>query len=143
MIRFCCDTNVLIAACCPWHDHHDPSRREIDRRRSGGEEMVVAAHSVIEMYSVLTRIPRWRMSPEDASTLIRSNLEGVPDIQLPTAEVWKALEQAAQFGIRGGRIHDALIARCAIRGGASTLLTWNRRDFTLFAGEIQLLRPAP
>ena len=105
--------------------------------------MVVAAHSVIEMYSVLTRIPRWRMSPEDASTLIRSNLEGVPDIQLPTAEVWKALEQAAQVGIRGGRIHDALIARCAIRGGAATLLTWNRRDFTLFAGEIQLLRPAP
>lgn len=105
--------------------------------------MMVAAHSVVEMYSVLTRIPRWRMSPRDASTLIRSNLDGVPDVQLPLGEVWKALEEAAQFGIRGGRIHDALIARCAIRGRASTLLTWNLRDFTPFAGEIRLLRPVP
>ena len=83
------------------------------------------------------------MSPEDASTLIRANLDGVPDIQLSTGEVWEALEQAARFRIRGGRIHDALIARCAIRGGASTLLTWNLRDFALFAGEIQVLRPVP
>ena len=142
MIRFCCDTNVLIAAYCPWHDHHEPSRREIDRLRAGKADLVVAAHSLIEMYSVLTRIPQWRMSPEDALTLIRSNLEGVQTIQLAADEVWDTLDRAQHLGIRGGRIHDVLIARCALRGGATTLLTWNDRHFSSFASQIRVLRPS-
>ena len=140
MIRFCCDTNVLIAACCPWHDRHEPSHREIDRRRVGKEELVVATHSLIEMYSVLTRIPRWRMSPDDAATLIHSNFDGVRSVQLGADEVWDTLDQAPRLGVRGGRIHDALIARGAILGGATTLLTWNVRHFSGFAG-IRVLEP--
>lgn len=104
---------------------------------------MVAAHSLIEMYSVLTRVPRWRMSPEDAWTLIHANLEGVRAISLSGGDVWEALDQATRLGIRGGRIHDALIARCAIHGGATTLLTWNLRHFSLFASEIQVLQPSP
>lgn len=141
MIRFCCDTNVLIAAYCQWHGHHEPSRREIDRRRAGKAELVVAAHSLIEMYSVLTRIPQWRMSPEDALTLMHSNLDGVQTVQLAADEVWDTLDQAPHLGIRGGRIHDVLIARCAIRGGATTLLTWNARHFSSFESQIRVLRP--
>ena len=142
MIRFCCDTNVLIAAYSPWHKHHESSRGEIGERQAAEEELVVAAHSLIEAYSVLTRIPQWRMSPEDAMTLLHANLDGVQIIQLPADEVWETLDQAPQFGIRGGRIHDALIARSAIHGGAATLLTWNVRHFSCFESEIRVLRPS-
>ena len=103
---------------------------------------MVAAHSLIEAYSVLTRFPQWRMSPEDAATLLHANLDGVPIIQLPPDEVWETLDRAPQFGIRGGRIHDALIARCAIHGGAATLLTWNVRHFSGLGSEIRVLRPS-
>ena len=101
----------------------------------------MAAHPLIEMYSVLTRVPRWRMSPEDAATLIHSNLDGVPTLQFAADEVRDTLDHAAHRGIRGGRIHDALIARCAIRGGATTLLTWNVRRFASFEDQIQVRRP--
>ena len=143
MTRFCCDTNVLIAAACPWHVHHQSSRSAIDRRRGTGEELVVGAHSLVEMYSVLTRIPEWRMRPKDAAALIRANFGDVPIVQLPVREVWKSLEEAPQHGVQGGRIHDALIARCAIHGGASTLLTWNVRHFSVFATEIHVTQPPP
>ncbi len=142
MIRFCCDTNVLIAATCSWHVHHPSSRREMDRRRGAGEELVVVAHSLIEMYSVLTRIPRWRMRAGDAVRLIRVNFRDVPVLQLPASEVWRALDESPQQGIQGGRIHDALIARSAIHGGAATLLTWNVRHFSAF-GDIRVVQPAP
>ena len=75
-------------------------------------------------------------------TLLHANLDGVQIIQLPADEVWETLDRAPQFGIRGGRIHDALIARCAIHGGATTLLTWNVRHFSSFGSEIRVLRPS-
>lgn len=142
MIRFCCDTNVLIAATCPWHQHHLRSLSAIDGRRGAGEQLVVASRSLIEMYSVLTRIPRWRMAPEDATALIQGNFQDVPVIQLAVSEVWEVLDEAPRRGVKGGRIHDALIARSAIHGGATTLLTWNLRHLSVFA-EIRVLEPPP
>jgi predicted nucleic acid-binding protein len=108
-----------------------------------GEELVVGAHSLVEMYSVLTRIPEWRMAPRDATALIRANFGDVPIIELPVREVWKSLDEAPRQGVRGGRIHDALIARCAIHGGATTLLTRNVRRFSVFAAELQVTAPPP
>ena len=103
----------------------------------------MGAHSLVEMYSVLTRIPEWRIPPRDATALIRANFGDVPIVQLPVPEVWKSLDEAPDQGVRGGRIHDALIARCAIHGGATTLLTWNVRHFSVFATGIRVMQPPP
>ena len=39
------------------------------------------------------------------------------------------------------RGEDALIATAALKAGASTILTWNRRNFEPFAGDIRIESP--
>ena len=57
----------------------------------------------------------------------------------PTAH---CLRQAAKDAVTGGRTYDAVIARCARRAGASTLLTFNARHFLSFAtGELAVVVP--
>lgn len=141
MSRFLCDTNVLIASACSWHAHHVPSLREINRRAQAGQEFLVAAHSLVELYSVLTRIPHRRLLPSDAVELIRLNCEDATIVTLPRAETWNLLNDAAERHMRGGQTYDALTAHCAIRGRATTLLTWNVRHFAAFGSRIQVLRP--
>ncbi len=38
-------------------------------------------------------------------------------------------------------MYDALIAAAAFKAGASAILTWNRRNFEPFAGDIQIESP--
>ena len=74
MTRFVPDTNCMIAAVCTWHEHHDRAAEEIERRLERGETLFVAAHTLVEAYSVLTRLPPpYRLSPTDAFALIEAN----------------------------------------------------------------------
>jgi hypothetical protein len=41
-----------------------------------------------------------------------------------------ALESAAASGISGGAIYDALLARCAVKGKAEVIYTWNVKYYT-------------
>ncbi len=49
MISYLLDTSCLVAAVCAWHRHHDATRREIERRDTAGEKLVLAAHSLAEV----------------------------------------------------------------------------------------------
>lgn len=70
MPRFLPDTNCMVAALCDWHVHHERAAGEIRRRLTDGEAMVIAAPTVIETYSVLTRLPPpHRLSPTEAHAL--------------------------------------------------------------------------
>jgi hypothetical protein len=43
------------------------------------------------------------------------------------------LRAAPKAGIAGGRTHDAVIVRCAVKAKASTLLTFNEHHFRALA----------
>ena len=61
------DTSVLISAMLPDHVHHALTRPWLERAKDGAFELVVAGHSLAEVYSVLTRLPRKpRISAVDA-----------------------------------------------------------------------------
>ena len=57
--------------------------------------------------------------------------------------MWTTIREAERLGIVGGRTYDALIARAAVKAGASTLLTRNVRDFSTFAQEVRIETPRP
>ena len=57
MPGFLADTTCIVAALREWHEHYEPAAAEIERRRARGETMFLAAPSLIETYSVLTRLP--------------------------------------------------------------------------------------
>ena len=66
MARYLCDTSALVAAVSTWHERHDRTRTELQRRTDAGEELVLAAHSLVETYAVLTRLPGHRLRVDDA-----------------------------------------------------------------------------
>ena len=86
MTRYLCDTSALIAAVSSWHEHHDRTCVEIERRKRSNEELVIAAHSLAETYAVLTRLlAPHRLRAADAIALIESNWRDTPIMHLAEA----------------------------------------------------------
>ena len=50
--------------------------------------------------------------------------------------MWGALREAKRRGLIGGQMYDALIAIAALKAKASTIITWNVRNFAPFAPSI-------
>jgi len=57
-------------------------------------------------------------------------------ITLTGAEYHATIKEAAEAGIFGGTIYDALIARCALKAKAEAIYTWNTKHFEQFGAEI-------
>jgi predicted nucleic acid-binding protein len=125
------DTNCLIALLQSWHQHHHRTAREIDRRIARGARLVVAAHSLAETYSVLTRLPEpFRTPPLDARSAIFTSIVGNAEVAALSVDAYlRLLQSAPDRNILGGRIYDALIVACAVEAGADVLLTFNERHF--------------
>jgi len=77
------DTSVLIAALIEDHPSHSQSLSWLQRVRLGEIEGFVSTHTIAELYSVLTRIPRQpRINPELAQQLIVENLNSFNKVVL-------------------------------------------------------------
>lgn len=121
----------MVAAVCSWHEHHDAAVSAIERRLDDGERLAVAAHALAEAYAVLTRIPApHRLAPSDAWALIEANfVAGATVTALGARDYVSLLRDLPGTAIAGGRTYDAIIADCAQRAKAATLLTFNPRHF--------------
>ncbi len=97
---------------------------------------------MIESYSVLTRMPApGRLGAHDALALIEANWRNTPVTHLTAHETWEVLRDAERRGVTGGRTYDLLVAAAALKAEASTIVTWNLRDFALFESEINIKVP--
>lgn len=146
MPRFLVDSNCIIAILCAWHQHHELAVAEVDRRLDRGEELVAAAPSLVEAYSVLTRLPPPnRLSPIDAQSLLEANfLSGsVTVTALSVEEYITLLRQAPDRGIAGGTVFGAVIGACATLANVDAILTFNEHHFRLLGLHgIQVVVPA-
>ncbi len=107
--------------------------------------MIVAAAALIEAYSVLTRLPApHRIAPADALSLLDANfVRGVTVVALSATRYRALLRLAPGEDVSGSRIYDAVIAACARRARARTLLTFNTSHFAPFAGaDLDIVTPA-
>jgi predicted nucleic acid-binding protein len=133
VISYLLDTSCLVAVVCSWHGHHEATRREIERRYAAGEGLVLSAHSLAETFSVLTRLPEpHRLSPEDALALIEANWGKTRLVALTAADYRVTLRRCRDASLGGGAVYDALIAACALKAQAATLITWDVTDFDRF-----------
>jgi predicted nucleic acid-binding protein len=55
-------------------------------------------------------------------------------ISLDDGEYAETIRAAAEHGLAGGRIYDALLLRCAVKCGAEKIYTWNLKHFRAIAG---------
>jgi predicted nucleic acid-binding protein len=101
------DTSAAVPYLMVSHTAHRLTRRHLK-----GDELVLTQHSLVESYSVLTRLPGdARLAPADAVTLLRANFGDTA--MLPPAAAATVPEVFAPLGIAGGATYDALVALCA------------------------------
>lgn len=136
------DTSVVVAALLGWHSDHDRAARWLGARLDGND-LVLPEQVLLESYSVMTRLPSpHRLSPEIAIDLLESNFGAVRVVGLPASSAWKFLRGSAASGTVGGALYDALILECAVRAGASSVATFNTRDFERLARDrIDIVEP--
>jgi predicted nucleic acid-binding protein len=121
----------MVAAVCPWHEHHEAAAVEIERRLDRGERIATPAPALVEAYAVLTRLPQpHRLAPDDAWTILKGNfVDQATVMALDSAAYVQALDAATASDTAGGRTYDLIIGECARLAGASALLTFNSRHF--------------
>jgi predicted nucleic acid-binding protein len=129
------DTSVLVPVFYGDHIHHAASLDLfIQFSRSTG---CCGAHSLVEVYATLTRMPgKQRIGEEQAMLFIGSIRERLSIVALSGNGYADALERSAALGIVGGAIYDALLARCALTANADAIYTWNVRHYTQCGPEV-------
>ena len=125
------DTSILVAAMVEAHPKHDLALPWLEKAKSGHVGYLVSAHSLAELFSVLSTLPTSpRPTPAMARRLIRENVEGHAHVITLTRRDYSAVLQSMEnLGLSGGVVYDALIARAAQKARADRLLTLNPADF--------------
>lgn len=121
------DTSVALALLVANHPHH---RRTSEWAQ--GRKLALCAHSLVETFSVLTRLPGDnRVEPETATALIDGAFPEVLTLEPDNAR--NVHRKLADAGIRGGAAYDGLIAITAVENGV-TLASLDRRAVDTYFG---------
>ena len=138
------DTSILVALFCAWHQDHlaclQAWQVALDE-----SEIVLSAHSLVECYAVLTRLPPpHRLSAATSHQLIEANLRDKKLITLSVEDYWCVLRDCCDTQIAGGTIYDALIVKAAQVAGSRTIVTLNSKHFRRLAPDsIAVVAPEP
>jgi len=137
------DTSVIVAAVHANHPMHVPAATWLDDAFSS-HELVVAHHSVLETYAVLTRLPaKYRLSPSEAQMVIHGTLHGNAHIApFDSESVWESLDAIIAAPAAGGAAYDAFIIHLLATAGAERIVTYNVREFRRLAHEISVSEPS-
>src|SRR5271168_2381187 len=97
------DTSVLVSAVLKQHVDHERSFAVLERVQNKQDEGIISAHSLAEMYAVLTKLPPpFRHTPEQALLSIEENvLKHFKTISLVGSEYAALVREAALAGIQG------------------------------------------
>ena len=125
------DTSVLVAALTETHADHARCLRALEDVRGGRTIGFISAHTAVELYSVLTKLPRTSPTAvRDCLTLIRREIIAhVRLIPLGEQDYLDLLDEAAGQNIRGGTVYDAIVLRAAMVAGVDRVLTLNLKHF--------------
>ena len=125
------DSSVLIAAFVESHPKHKPALSFLLRAKDKEFELLVSAHSILEIYSVLTSAPfRPRITSTIAKHIIENNIKKfAKTVYLTDLDYFKIVENMSIVNFTGGIVYDAIIVECAIKAKADEILTLNPKDF--------------
>ena len=129
------DTSVLIAAVVSKHDAHTRAFPLLERVQNGKDEGFIAAHSLAEMYAILTKLPPpFRHAPEQALLSLEENVLKHFKISSLTGHDYASLvRETAAVGIQGGTIYDAVLLKSAEKSGPDRVFTLNLKHFSAVA----------
>jgi predicted nucleic acid-binding protein len=125
------DSATLIAAMLPDHVHHTDAYPWLAQGKAGAFEFFASGHSLAEVYSVLTRLPRTpRIGPADAWKLLEENVTSCASlITLSGSDYVLLIAELSQRQVIGGAVYDAVIAKAAELAQVDRLVTLNEAHF--------------
>ncbi len=136
------DTSVLVPAFIEEHVHHERSLAVF--LRADKKTGCCSAHSLLEFYAVVTRLPgRDRISADQVLLLVQNIRERLTVISLSSEDYFEVLEKTAAMRVFGGTVYDILVAHCAFKASAEVLYTWNVKHFQQFGGEVARIVRSP
>jgi toxin-antitoxin system PIN domain toxin len=129
------DTNLLVYAHRAHAPQHSRARAAVEQALEGGGGCGVAAHCLLEFWSVVTH-PKAEgrpSTPAEAAAFLRALEEtGGLQVWLPQPGFWPRLRQAAvDLGVKGPRLFDLQIALVAFDHGATEIWTHDADFLTL------------
>ena len=140
MIAF--DSSVMVAALRSTDERHHAALRSVHGALEAPEGSILPVHSLVETYSVMTRMPRpHRMNPADAIVLLRKTFGSSKLAPFKARSLWPLLDDLAGADLGGGLTYDAIILKSAEDAGATVLLTWNKRDYERLSPRIEIRTP--
>jgi predicted nucleic acid-binding protein len=142
-VKILYDTSVLVAALLVNHSNHSLAFPKLESAQRGKVRGYISAHSLAELYSVLTRHPNLKVSPDEAQALIIDLSGYLEVVSLQSEDYNAAISQMVALKLSGGGIFDALIAQAALKAKVNHLLTLNAKDFIRLSEEIALLVQVP
>jgi predicted nucleic acid-binding protein len=129
------DTSIVVAAAVTQHPHNAPALAVLEELVSRKHRGYLSAHSLTEVYSVLTRTPfKPPLYPSEAWQIIEQMI--LPHMELVTLtpkEYREVVRHCAVSGWVGGKVHDAVHLRCAQKAGCDRIYTFNVKDFRALA----------
>jgi predicted nucleic acid-binding protein len=130
-VKFSIDSNYLICLLQSWNPHHEATMADLERRLDEGQLLHLIPHTLLEAYSVMTRMPDpFRKPPQLVYRLLSENFRPFPLTPVPDAgDTWTLLADLGARGLSGGQTYDRWIAWTAQRAGMQELVTWNIKHF--------------
>ena len=134
-MRIFLDTSVLVAAVVAGHESHTRALAVLASVQNGKCEGYISAHTLAEMYAILTKLPPpSRHAPEQALLTIEENVIKYFKISSLTGADYAALlREAAVSGIQGGTIYDAVLLKSAVKVDVAKIFTLNLKHFQAVA----------
>ncbi|MCG8481533.1 MAG: PIN domain-containing protein [Spirochaetales bacterium] len=145
------DTSVIVAAVHANHPLHVLSSTWLDAALRD-DHVVVAHHSILEAYAVLTRLPApYRVTPIEAERVLGETIRPNAEIaSFASASIWDLTARIANSPASGGAAYDAFIIELFSAADVEAIVTFNVADFRRLAGAIPIsdpvdlsTRPAP
>ena len=137
------DSCIIIAGVHASHPLHAIAARWLIKNIADND-LVVAHHSILEAFAVLTRLPgRLRTNGSEArqliETTVKTNMEVAP---FDAPSIWSCLDSLTQQAAVGGGAYDGFILTLLRDAGAESLATFNTRHFARFALDFPLIDPS-
>ena len=125
------DTSVLVAAMVEAHPAHERALPWLQRIKAGTDVGFVAAHSIAELYAILSILPvQPRISSVTANQLIQQNVLDICKIvSLSVQDYTRIIKHLSESNIVGGVTYDAIILYTAFKTEIDRIVTLNKNDF--------------
>ena len=125
------DTTTLVAAMVESYPAHERALVSLQQIHAASNDGFIAAHSLAEVYSVLTTLPvQPRVSPAIARQMIEKNILSTFEvITLSDRDYKDVLNHLTIMQLPGGIIYDALILYAAFKAEVDQVVTLNPKDF--------------